>query len=133
MVLAGFFVLILAVLPETLPRIVISRAIRNPKAQKLQSKTDDQQGKMAETRIAVFKEIRFVTTMCFRILFTEPIVTCLGIFNGYIYGLLFLYLYGVFDVFVVNNHLSYVFLFFNQASRSGNCGTKRSRTPTLTH
>lgn len=30
-VLAGFFVLILAVLPETLPRIVISRAMRNSK------------------------------------------------------------------------------------------------------
>lgn len=106
MILAGFFVLILAVLPETLPRIVISRAIRSPKAQESQSETDERQKEIAETRIAVLKEMRFVTTMCFRILFTEPIVTCLGVFNGYIYGLLFLYLYGVFDVFVVNNHLS---------------------------
>lgn len=105
-VLAGFFVLILAVLPETLPRIVISRAIRNSKTQKSQSEIDARQMEIAETRIAVLKEMRFVTTMCFRILFTEPIVTCLGLFNGYIYGLLFLYLYGVFDVFVVNNHLS---------------------------
>lgn len=114
-ILAGFFVLILIVLPETLPRIVISRATRDAQAQKSPSKSDQQQEDIAETRIAVLKEIRFVTTMCFRILFTEPIVTCLGIFNGYIYGLLFLYLYGVFDVFVVNNHLSYVPLHSNQS------------------
>lgn len=39
-------------------------------------------------------------------MFTEPIVGALGIYNGFAYGILFLYLDGVFDVFVVNNGLS---------------------------
>uniref|UniRef100_A0A093UZN0 Putative transporter n=1 Tax=Talaromyces marneffei PM1 TaxID=1077442 RepID=A0A093UZN0_TALMA len=107
-ILAGVFVLILAILPETLPRVVISRATRSSQAKQSQSESDEQQKEITKLRMAVLKEIRFVTTMCFRILFTEPIVTCLGLFNGYIYGLLFLYLYGVFDVFVVNNRLSVI-------------------------
>ncbi|KAG9757562.1 MFS multidrug transporter-like protein, partial [Aureobasidium melanogenum] len=56
----------------------------------------------------VFQEIRFVLTMALRIMCTEPIVIFLGFYNGFAYGLLFLYLDGVFDVFVDNNGLSYV-------------------------
>jgi hypothetical protein len=107
-ILAGAFALILAFVPETLPRVVISQALGNSQAQIKQTDTDEKKKEIAQSRIAIIKEIRFVATMAFRILFTEPIVICLGLFNGYIYGLLFLYLYGIFDVFVVNNHLSYV-------------------------
>lgn len=39
---------------------------------------------------------------------TLQIVISLGLYNGFAYGLLFLYLDGVFGVFVVNNGLSYV-------------------------
>jgi hypothetical protein len=56
--------------------------------------------------INFMKEMRFVTTMIFRLLFTEPIVFTLGIYNGFAYGLLFLYLDGVFEAFAVNNNLS---------------------------
>jgi hypothetical protein len=42
-----------------------------------------------------------------RIMVTEPIITFLAVYNGWAYGLLFLYLDGVFDVFVLNNGLSY--------------------------
>jgi MFS family permease len=58
--------------------------------------------------INVLKELRFVTTMTFRIMFTEPIVLALGIYNGFAYGILFLYLDGVYDVFAVNNGLSII-------------------------
>lgn len=63
---------------------------------------------IAESKISVLKEIRFVTTMALRIMVTEPIVTFLAVYNGWAYGLLFLYLDGVFDVFVLNNGLSYI-------------------------
>lgn len=46
--------------------------------------------------------------MTFRIMFTEPIVLSLGIYNGFAYGILFLYLDGVFSVFATNNHLSII-------------------------
>jgi len=60
------------------------------------------------SKINVIKEMRFVLTMALRIMVTEPIVISLALYNGWAYGLLFLYLDGVFDVFAVNNGLSYV-------------------------
>lgn len=110
-ILVGLFILILAVLQEMLPGTVISRAIRNSKTQKSHLETSQRQSLIAETKIAVFKDMRFVTTTCFRILFTELIIRCLGFFNDYVYELLFPYLYGVFDMFVVDNIDSYVPLF----------------------
>ena len=98
-------VLIMTFVPETLPRVVISRGLRESQAQTKQVGADGMENWIAQSHIAINKETRFVATMAFRILFTEPTVLCLGLFNGYIYGLLFLYLYGIFDVFVVNNHL----------------------------
>ena len=59
-----------------------------------------------ETKFDVMKELRFVTTMALRIMVTEPIVAFLGIYNGFTYGLLFIYLDGVFSVFTINNGLS---------------------------
>ncbi|KAI4137978.1 MAG: hypothetical protein LQ340_008080 [Diploschistes diacapsis] len=39
-------------------------------------------------------------------MFTEPIVTFLALYNSFAYGLLFLYLDGVYNVFTINNGLS---------------------------
>lgn len=61
---------------------------------------------MLQAKVDVLSEMKFVSTMTFRIMFTEPIVLFLGIYNGFAYGLLFLYLDGVYDVFAVNNGLS---------------------------
>lgn len=61
---------------------------------------------IVESKVDLMKELRFVTTMALRIMVTEPIVAFLGIYNGFAYGLLFLYLDGVFSVFAVNNGLS---------------------------
>jgi hypothetical protein len=72
-ILAGVFVSIVACLPETLPRVVIARA-----AKKRAVSEDDIEGVIAQARVDVFKEMRFVTTMTFRIMFTEPVVTFLG-------------------------------------------------------
>ena len=56
-------------------------------------------------KLSAFKEVAFITTTALRILFTEPIVTFLGIYNGWAYGLVFLFLDGVYPVFVTNNGL----------------------------
>lgn len=88
--------------PETLPRIVIKNAVRNHEV------ADAEEIAISEERIDVLREMRFITTMALRIMCTEPIVIFLAIYNGFAYGLLFLYLDGVFDVFVVNNGLSYI-------------------------
>lgn len=86
--------------PETLPRVVISNAAKKNKS------SDPTEVAIVEEHVDVLREMRFVTSMAFRIMLTEPIVTFLGIYNGFAYGLLFLYLDGVFDVFAVNNGLS---------------------------
>ncbi|KAF2083857.1 vitamin b6 transporter bsu1 [Saccharata proteae CBS 121410] len=88
--------------PETLPRIVIARAVER------QESADPEEIIVAESRVNVVHEIGFVATMALKIMVTEPIVVFLAIYNGWAYGLLFLYLDGVFDVFAVNNGLSYV-------------------------
>jgi hypothetical protein len=99
----------MAFIPETLPQVVIARAVRrNSSPQQGEAAKVLAEKVIAQSKINILKEMRFVTTMAFRIMFTEPIVTFLGLFNGFAYGLLFLYLDGIFDVFVVNNNLSYV-------------------------
>ncbi|MCJ1351178.1 MAG: hypothetical protein MMC33_001160 [Icmadophila ericetorum] len=96
------FALGICFVPETLPRIVIARAAK--KAHDI----NPEETELAGTKVNVMKEFRFVTTMALRIMVTEPIVAFLAIYNGFAYGLLFLYLDGVFTVFVVNNGLSYI-------------------------
>ncbi|KAH6678570.1 major facilitator superfamily domain-containing protein [Halenospora varia] len=102
-VIIGFaFAILMCFIPETLPRLVIAR-----EAQK-SSNLDETEAAILRSKVNVWKELRFVATMTFRIMFTEPIVGALGIYNGFAYGILFLYLDGVFDVFVVNNGLSVI-------------------------
>ncbi|KAI2624331.1 MFS general substrate transporter [Hypoxylon sp. NC1633] len=101
-IIGGAFAIVMCFIPETLPRIVISEAAKKHRA------SDETEVAVMEEHVDVLREIRFVASMAFRIMLTEPIVTFLGIYNGFAYGLLFLYLDGVFDVFVLNNGLSYI-------------------------
>lgn len=103
-IIGGAFAVVLAILPETLPRLVIAKSLGASN----RTAVEKARAKLLARRIDVSREIRFICTMTLRIMLTEPIVTFFGIYNGYAYGLLFLYLDGVFDVFVVNNGLSYI-------------------------
>lgn len=100
-IIGGAFAIILCFIPETLPRLVIAKAVKRGVA-------DDSEAQIAEAKVNVFNELKFVATMTIRIMFTQPIVVLLGLYNGFAYGLLFLYLDGVYDVFAVNNGLSIV-------------------------
>ena len=101
-IIGAAFAAIMSFIPETLPRIVIAR-----EARKAHSLSPDEVI-ITESKIHVLQEIRFITTMALKIMVTEPIVAFLAIYNGFAYGLLFLYLDGVFAVFVVNNGLSFL-------------------------
>ena len=101
-IIGAGFALGMCYVPETLPRMVIARAA------KALNEVSPDEAALAETKVNVMKEFRFVTTMALRIMVTEPIVAFLAIYNGFAYGLLFLYLDGVFTVFVVNNGLSFI-------------------------
>ena len=99
-VIIGFgFALVACFVPETLPRLVIAKAAGK------NGDTSSQEA-LVLSQVNVLKEIKFVTTTTFRIMFTEPIILWLGWFNGISYGLLFLYLDGIIEVFSVNNGLS---------------------------
>ncbi|EXJ70377.1 uncharacterized protein A1O5_06445 [Cladophialophora psammophila CBS 110553] len=103
-IIGGAFAFFLCFIPETLPRIVIARAVKR-------RGSVDQNAleiAMGSSKLSVMREVKFVATMALRIMFTEPIVISLGLYNGFAYGLLFLYLDGVFDVFVFDNGLSYI-------------------------
>lgn len=98
-IIGGVFAGVLCFMPETLPALVIGgkkgvQTIENLGARKSTS--------------YVMREIGFITTMAVKLMVFEPVITFLAIFNGFAYGLLFLYLDGVFDVFAVNNGLSYI-------------------------
>ena len=99
-IIGATFAIFMCFIPETLPRVVISRAVRKSHT------PDPDELTVMEARVNVMQELRFVATMALRIMVTEPIVIFLAIYNGFAYGLLFLYLDGVFDVFAVNNGLS---------------------------
>lgn len=103
-IIGGAFAFLLCFMPETLPRIVIARAVKR------RGSVDQVELDVAigSSKLSVAREVRFVATMALRIMVTEPIVISLGLYNGFAYGLLFLYLDGVFGVFVVDNGLSYV-------------------------
>lgn len=99
-IIGGAYAIIMCFMPETLPRLVIAR-----EAKKLNT-VDESEIEVMEAKVSVASELRFVATMTFRIMLTEPIVILLGLYNGFAYGLLFLYLDGVYDVFAVANGLS---------------------------
>lgn len=99
-IIGAAFAIIMCFIPETLPRLVIAK-----EAAKAQS-VDPDEAAILRAKVNVWKELRFVATMTFKIMATEPIVLLMGIYNGFAYGILFLYLDGVYDVFTLNNGLS---------------------------
>jgi MFS family permease len=99
-IIAFGFAVLMCLVPETLPRLVVARAAAKSHT------ANDNEIAVLQSKVNVLGELRFVATMTFRIMFTEPIVLCLGLYNGFAYGILFLYLDGVFDVFALNNGLS---------------------------
>jgi multidrug resistance protein len=103
-IIGGVFAFALIFVPETLPKVVISQTVKR------HGSVDENAVAVAlgSSKIQVLNEIRFIATMALRIMVTEPIVIFLAVYNGWAYGLLFLYLDGVFDVFAFNNGLSYV-------------------------
>lgn len=105
-IIGGVYAFAMCFLPETLPRIVIARAVKKHNNSDVDPK--ELEVAVGSSNLSVVNEIRFVATMALKIMCTEPIVIFLGLYNGFAYGLLFLYLDGVFDVFAVNNGLSYV-------------------------
>jgi hypothetical protein len=71
-------------LPETQPTVVILKAAAGDHlAEKIRQRKNS---------LDTAKEMYFIASEALKILFTEPIVTFLGVFSGFTYGLLFLYL-----------------------------------------
>lgn len=131
-IIGAAFIILLLFVPETLPRIVIQERTamegrdvpnviwrefgylkdialsRRPSYQVLYDEALTREGNEAVTveKINLFNEMKFVVSQALKMMVTEPIITFMGIYNGFSYGLIFLYLDGVFDVFVLNNGLS---------------------------
>lgn len=83
-IISGAFAVVLALLPETQPTVVILKAAADdPLAEKIRQRKNN---------LDAAKEMYFIASEALKILFTEPIVTFLGVFSGFTYGLLFLYL-----------------------------------------
>lgn len=97
-IVAFGFAIIMSFVPETLPRLAIANAKKGT--------INAQEAAILRSKVNAWKEMRFITTTTFQIMFTEPIIVWLGAFNGMAYGLLFLYLDSVNEVFSVNNGLS---------------------------
>ncbi|TID31388.1 hypothetical protein CANINC_000017 [Pichia inconspicua] len=131
-IIGAFYVFFLMFIPETLPRIVIEertaiegKEVPNVIIREFGYLMDNLKGKHGSYKalyeqklieegneavvvehVSVFNEIKFITTQALILMVTEPIIIFLSLYNGFAYGLLFLYNDGIFDVFVVNNGLS---------------------------
>jgi multidrug resistance protein len=77
-IIGGVFAFAMIFVPETLPRIVISRAVKR------HGSVDENALAIAagSSRIRLIQEMRFVATMALRIMTTEPIVIFLALYNG---------------------------------------------------
>ena len=77
-IIGGVFAFAMIFVPETLPRIVISRAVKR------HGSVDENALAIAagSSKIRVMQEMRFVATMALRIMITEPIVIFLALYNG---------------------------------------------------
>lgn len=131
-IIGAAFTVFLCLVPETLPRIVIEEQTalegrespnvilrefgymkdrlfgRTPSYQILYEEKLAQEGGEAIVveKVSTLNEIKFITLQALKMMVTEPIIICMGLFNGFAYGILFLYMDGIFDVFVYNNGLS---------------------------
>lgn len=133
-IIGSVFVLLLLLVPETLPRIVIQEqtamegketrhvilreigylkeilTFKKPSYQVIYEEKMTASGDNAVVveKTNVLNEIKFVSSQALKMMVTEPIIAFMGLYNGFAYGLMFLYLDGIFDVFVYNNGLSYM-------------------------
>jgi MFS family permease len=131
-IIGAVFVFALCFVPETLPRIVIQErtategenvpnvilrefkyfaevlTLKKPSYEIIYEQKLSQEGDEAVivNKVNVFQEIRFIALQALKMMVTEPIIIFMGLYNGFAYGILFLYLDGIFDVFVVNNNLT---------------------------
>ncbi|EPY53090.1 membrane transporter [Schizosaccharomyces cryophilus OY26] len=87
MIVGGVLVILCIFIPETLPASNIST--------------------LEKAKSAVARA-KFAFTMAARIFITEPIILALGLYNGFAYGINFLYLDGLFPVFKNNYNMSYM-------------------------
>ncbi|WBW75076.1 pyridoxamine/pyridoxine/pyridoxal transmembrane transporter [Schizosaccharomyces osmophilus] len=92
-IVGGFFLLVLAFSPETLPVIVVERheARQNNKPVSMFPRL---------TFKTLIKNTYFILSVALKIFFTEPIVTSLGIYNGFVNGLLYFFLQAIWPVYV---------------------------------
>jgi len=74
-IIGGAFAFGLCFMPETLPRLVIARAVRR------RGSVDQNAVAIAvgSSKLSIVREIRFVASMALRIMTTEPIVISLGL------------------------------------------------------
>lgn len=133
-IIGSVFVLFLCFIPETLPRIVIQERtatdgkdvpniiirefgylmeiikFKTPSYKILYDEKLSEEGDEAVIveKISTINEIKFIALQALKMMVTEPIIIFMGLYNGFAYGILFLYMDGIFDVFVFNNHLSYI-------------------------
>ncbi|KAL2313571.1 Membrane transporter [Schizosaccharomyces pombe] len=101
MIVGGFFVILCVLCPETLPAINIMNYSSTTGEKTVQVST------LAKAKSAVVRT-KFVLSTAFKLLCTEPIIMALGLYNGFAYGLIFLYLDGLFPVFVDNYKMGYM-------------------------
>jgi MFS family permease len=77
-IIGGVYAFAMIFVPETLPKIVISKAVER------HGSVDESAVAVAigSSKIKVMQEMRFVFTMALRIMTTEPIVMFLALYNG---------------------------------------------------
>lgn len=132
-IIGAFAIVGMCFLPETLPRIVICERmamegkentpnviwrefgyLKETLLGKTPSWKDEYEMKIndlgteaiAFEKVNTFNEIRFVAVTALKMMVTEPIIIFLSLYNGFAYGILFLYNDGIYKVFVENNNLS---------------------------
>lgn len=90
-IVGGFFLIVILIIPETLPIKVITRY-------------ENARGRIVEgipknNLKEVLKKCKFVTTMGFRMMLTEPIILSMGLYNFYAYGISYFFLTAIWPVF----------------------------------
>ena len=109
-IVAAAFAVVMCFLEETLPRIHIANKARENlfNAGRLAvtgREVTEFDLDILQTKIIWKVEFAWILTNVYN-LFHEPILMYLAVFNGFTYGILFLYLDGVNEVFVIHNNLS---------------------------
>ena len=73
-IIAVAFAVVMCFMPETLPRIVISKAAREHPEH-----ANDNELALVKDEVNILQEIRFVATMAVRLMLFEPIITFLAV------------------------------------------------------